>query len=53
MMLNYFQRLQNKLKFKKLDSKQPLGLWIFVIILNLLGFGGYIYLKLNNINLNS
>ena len=50
-MLNYFQRLKNKLSIKELDSSQPLRLWFFVIILNLLGFDGYVYLKINNINL--
>tara|TARA_B100001029_G_C14982371_1_gene406806 strand:- start:375 stop:536 length:162 start_codon:yes stop_codon:yes gene_type:complete len=51
-MANYIQRLKNKLKVKKLDSKQPIKAWIFVIILNVVGFAGYIYLRINNINLS-
>ena len=50
-MKNYFERLKAKLKIKKLDSNQPVSAWLFVLILNILGFAGYFYLKINNINL--
>ena len=50
-MTNYIERLKNKIKIKKLDSNQPLGAWIFVIVLNIVGFAGYYYLKINHINL--
>ena len=52
-MANYIERLKNKIKIKKFDSKQPIGAWIFVILLNLVGFAGYFYLKINNIQLGS
>ena len=52
-MANYIERLKNKLKIKKLDSNQPINAWLFVIILNIVGFAGYFYLKVNNINLSS
>tara|TARA_B100000945_G_scaffold148670_1_gene119109 strand:- start:217 stop:375 length:159 start_codon:yes stop_codon:yes gene_type:complete len=51
-MANYINRLKNKLKIKKLDSEQPIKAWIFVIFLNLVGFAGYFYLKINNIHLS-
>jgi len=51
-MANYIERLKNKLKIKKLDSNQPVKAWIFVIVLNIVGFAGYIFLKINNITLN-
>ena len=53
MMNNYIERLKNKIKIKKLDSNQPIGAWIFVILLNIVGFTGYFYLKINNIQLGS
>ena len=52
-MANYIERLKNKIKIKKLDSNQPIGAWIFVVILNLVGFAGYFYLKINHIQLSS
>ena len=52
-MANYIERLKNKIKIKKFDSKQPIGAWIFVIVLNLLGFVGYFYLKINHIQLSN
>ena len=52
-MTNYIDRLKNKLKIKKLDSDQPIRAWIFVIVLNIVGFAGYFYLKLNNIHLGN
>ena len=50
-MTNYIERLKAKLKIKKLDSNQPISAWIFVLILNVVGFAGYFYLKINNIHL--
>ena len=50
-MANYIERLKNKLKIKKFDSEQPIKAWLFVLILNILGFAGYFYLKINDINL--
>ena len=52
-MANYLERLKQKIKIKKLDSKQPIGAWIFVILLNIVGFVGYYYLKINHIQLGS
>ena len=52
-MAKYIERLKNKLKLKKLDSKQPVGAWIFVIVLNLVGFAGYYYLRVNHIHLGN
>ena len=50
-MSNYIQRLKNKLKIKKLDDDQPIKAWGFVILLNIIGFAGYFYLKVNDIHL--
>ena len=52
-MSNYIERLKNKIKIKKFDSKQPVGAWIFVFVLNIVGFAGYFYLKVNHIQLGS
>ena len=52
-MSNYIEKLKNKLKIKKLDSNQPIGAWIFVLILNIVGFAGYYYLKVNHIQLGN
>ena len=52
-MTNYIERLKNKLKIKKLDSDQPVRAWLFVFILNIVGFAGYFYLKINNISLGN
>ena len=52
-MAKYIERLKDKIKIKKLDSNQPIGAWIFVAILNLVGFAGYFYLKINNIQLGN
>ena len=52
-MAKYIERLKDKVKIKKFDSNQPIGAWIFVIILNLVGFAGYFYLKVNHIQLGS
>ena len=51
-MTNYLERLKNKIKIKKFDSEQPIKAWIFVLLLNVLGFAGYFYLKINNISLS-
>ena len=52
-MAKYIERLKDKIKIKKLDSKQPIGAWIFVVILNIIGFTGYFYLKINHIELGT
>ena len=52
-MANYIEKLKDKIKIKKLDSNQPIGAWIFVAILNIVGFAGYFYLKINHIQLSS
>ena len=52
-MAKYFERLIDKIKIKKLDTNQPIGAWIFVLVLNIIGFTGYFYLKVNNIQLGS
>ena len=52
-MANYIERLKNKLKIKKLDSDQPIKAWLFVLILNIVGFAGYLYLKVNDIHLGN
>ena len=50
-MAKYIERLKDKVRIKKFDSNQPIGAWIFVIILNIVGFAGYFYLKVNHIQL--
>ena len=50
---NYVQRLKNKIKIKKFDSEQPIGAWILVLVLNIVGFAGYFYLKINHIQIGS
>ena len=52
-MARYIERLKNKIKIKKFDSNQPVGAWIFVLLLNIVGFAGYFYLKINQIQLGS
>ena len=52
-MTNYIDRFKKKIKIKKFDSNQPIGAWIFVIVLNIVGFAGYYYLKINHIQLGS
>ncbi len=37
-MAKYIERLKEKVKIKKFDSNQPIGAWIFVVILNIVGF---------------
>ena len=52
-MAKYIERLKDKISIKKLDSKQPIRAWIFVVILNIVGFAGYFYLKINHIELGN
>ena len=52
-MAKYIERLKNKIKIKKFDSNQPIGAWMFVIILNIVGLAGFCYLKINHIQLDS
>ena len=52
-MAKYTERLKEKVRINKFDSKQPIGAWIFVVILNIVGFAGYLYLKVNHIELGS
>ena len=52
-MAKYIERLKDKIKIKKFDANQPIGAWIFVVILNIVGFAGFFYLKINNIQLGS
>ena len=52
-MAKYIERLKDKIKIKKFDSNQPIRAWIFVLVLNIVGFAGYFYLKVNNIQLGS
>ena len=52
-MAKYIERLKDKVKIKKFDSNQPIGAWIFVLILSVVGFAGYFYLKVNHIQLGS
>ena len=52
-MAKYIERLKDKIKIKKLDSNQPIRTWIFVVILNIVGFAGYFYLKINHIELGN
>ena len=50
-MANYIERLKTKLKIKKFSDDQPINAWLFVLILNIIGFVGYFYLKINDIHL--
>jgi len=52
-MAKYIERLKDKVKIKKIDSNQPVGAWVFVIVLNIVGFAGFYYLKINHIQLGS
>ena len=52
-MAKYIERLKDKIRLKKLDSNQPIRAWIFVVILNIVGFAGYFYLKINHIELGN
>ena len=48
---NYFYKLKEKFRIKKVDSQQPSGIWIFVITLNIIGFIGLVVLKFYGIKL--
>ena len=52
-MAKYIERLKDKISIKKLDSNQPIRAWIFVVILNIVGFAGYFYLKINHIEIGN
>ena len=52
-MAKYIERLKDKVKIKKIYSSQPIGAWFFVLMLNIVGFAGYFYLKVNHIQLGS
>ena len=52
-MAKYIERLKDKVKIKKFDSNQTIGAWVFVIVLNIVGFAGFYYLKINHIQLGS
>ena len=52
-MAKYIERLKDKIRIKKFDSNQPIRAWIFVLILNIVGFAGYFYLKINHIELGN
>jgi len=52
-MANYIERLKDKFKIKKFESDQPIGAWVFVVLLNIVGFAGYFYLKINHLELGS
>ena len=52
-MAKYIERLKEKVKIKKFDSNQPIKAWLFVLILNIVGFAGYFYLKVNDIHLGT
>ena len=36
-MAKYIERLKDKVKIKKIDYNQPIGAWIFVVVLNIVG----------------
>lgn len=42
MVKDFIGRFKKKFEIKKLDSNQPVKIWSFVIILNLVGFLGLI-----------
>ena len=50
---NYLHKLKEKFVLKKIDSKQPIGTWIFVIILNIFAFIGYFVFNLYGINVTN
>ena len=52
-MAKYIERLKDKIRIKKLDSNQPIRAWIFVVFLNIVGFAGYFYLKINHIEIGN
>tara|TARA_Y100000741_G_scaffold350089_1_gene319868 strand:- start:197 stop:355 length:159 start_codon:yes stop_codon:yes gene_type:complete len=50
-MANYIERLKAKFKIKQFDSDQPIKAWLFVLILNIVGFAGYFYFQIKDIHL--
>ena len=50
---NYFHKLKEKFRIKKIEYEQPSGIWVFVIILNIIGFMGFLLLKLYGIDLSN
>ena len=50
---NYFYKLKEKFRIKKIDSGQPSRIWIFVITLNIIGFMGFFILKIYGIDLSN
>lgn len=50
---NYIERFKERVRIKKFDSDQPVKAWIFVIILNIVGFVGFFILKINGISLSN
>ena len=50
---NYFYKLKEKFRIRKIDSEQPRGTWIFVITLNIIGLLGFLVLKFYGINLSN
>ena len=52
-MNRYLEKLKNKLKFKKLERDQPIAAWLFILLLNIVGFAGYFYLKLNKLGISN
>ena len=49
MLSNFLGRFKEKIALKKLESNQPIRIWSFVIILNVVGFIGF--LIINNYNI--
>ena len=50
-MANYIEKLKNKFQIKEIDSNQPIKVWLFVLVLNIVGFAGYFYLRIKGIHL--
>ena len=50
---SYLYKLKEKFRIKKIDSEQPSGTWIFVIMLNIIGLLGFLVLKFYGINLSN
>ncbi len=49
MIKDFVGRFKKKFEIKKLDSNQPVRIWSFVIILNLVGFLGLIIFNTSKI----
>ena len=48
-MEKFIGRLKKNLDIKQIDSKQPVKLWSFVILLNIIGFLGLLIVNHNHI----